>query len=57
MSEMGSVCEFPLLARNPSKRPGRCQDRGAFPLMTAEGWKADGKNYGVLIALEALAPP
>lgn len=26
-------------------------------LTSPSGWKADGKNYGVLIALEALAPP
>lgn len=40
-----------------AKRNGWFEALVCWGLMTGLGWKADGKNYGVLIALEALAPP
>jgi len=41
MTGMGSVSEFPLLARNPLELPVSSQIGASAPLMTGVGWKID----------------
>jgi hypothetical protein len=45
MSEAGSLCEFPVPAKNPLKLPGRYQDRAPAPLMAADGWIGEWRLF------------
>jgi len=45
-SRFGSFCEFPLLAKNPLKLPGKFQDRDDCPRMAGRGWNSEGPFSG-----------
>jgi hypothetical protein len=49
-TDLGSLAEFLLLARNLSKLPGGFRDRAQARLMTEDGWIGEGRLFAHYIA-------